>query len=296
MLRKSVTAALMLSLMMTLGACNSSEKANPSGTFEAVEVDISPRLAGQLLRVGPHEGDHVAAGDTLLVVDTELIRLQRAEAEAGLAQIAARRLAFQAEAAQVQRSLDLAKLTLGRLVTLGKNGNATAQQVDEARAQQDILQEKLKAVQLSLPALDAEADGLRAGLAVRDRQLADGVVLAPRKGTVLLRTAEPGEMAAPAMVALRLADLSRLELRFYLDETDLGLVKLGQELSLQVDAFPGRAITGKVTWISSEAEFTPKNAQTRDTRAQLVYAVKLTVANGDGALAIGMPAEILVGR
>ena len=291
--------ALLVSLpmmMMAASGCNRNENANPSGTFEAVEVDISPKLAGQLLRVGPHEGDQVAAGDTLLVVDTELIRLQRAETEAGLAQTAAKRIAATAEVAQVRRSLELAKVTLERLNTMGQSGSATVQQVDEARAQRDILTSKLIATEQSIAALDAEDLRLRAGLAVRDRQLSDGVVLAPQSGTVLLRTAEPGEMAAPGAVALRLADLRRLELRFYLDETDLGLVKLGNEMSVQVDAFPGRPFSGQVTWISSEAEFTPKNAQTRDTRAQLVYAVTLTVANPDGALAIGMPAEVLVGR
>ncbi len=179
---------------------------------------------------------------------------------------------------------------------MGEHGNATAQQVDEASAQVDILARKLAAARQAIVALDAEAARLQASLAVFDRQLADGVVVSPLAGTVLLRTAEPGEMAAPGRLVLRLADLRRLELRFYLDATDLGRVALGQELPVQVDAFPGRSFAGTVTWISSEAEFTPKNAQTHDARAQLVYAVKLEVPNPDGVLAIGMAADVVIGR
>lgn len=282
--------------LLILAGCNGRDHPNPSGTFEAVTVDISAKLPGQLLRVGPHEGEIVAAGDTLLVIDAELIRLQRAEAEAALGGVAARRAATVAETAQIRRSLELARLTLDRLVTMGAQGSATAQQVDEARAQHDILVRKVTAAEQNTAALDAEAVRLQAGIAVKDRQLADSTVLSPLAGTVLLRTAEPGEMAAPGVVALRLADLRCLELRFYLDEADLGLVKLGQQLAVQVDAHADRALGGTVTWISSEAEFTPKNAQTRNARAQLVYAVKLEVANPDGILAIGMPAEVVVGR
>lgn len=285
-----------LAALLLLSGCRGGDTPNPSGTFEAVEVDISTKVQGQLLQVGPHEGGLVAMGDTLLVVDSTLIALQRAEAEASLVGVAARRDAAVAEQAQVSRSLELARLTYERLHTMGDRGSATAQQVDEARAQQDILIRKVSAAAHNVAVLDAEAARLRTVLALRDRQQEDCVLLAPVEGTVLLRTAEPGEVTSPGQVALRLADLRQLELRFYLDETEMGLVRLGQELPVQVDAFPERSFQGTVTWISSEAEFTPKNAQTRDARAQLVYAVKLKVENSDGALSIGMPAEVLVGR
>ncbi|MFO7609974.1 MAG: efflux RND transporter periplasmic adaptor subunit [Candidatus Krumholzibacteriia bacterium] len=287
---------LLLLLLPVLVGCGDDGPALPSGTFEAVEVDVSPRLAGQLLRVGPREGTDVTAGDTLLVVDTALLSLQRVEAEAGLAAVAARRRAAEADAAQARRALELAELSLARLDAMHRAGSATAQQQDVALAERDIQARRVAAAGHGVAAMDAEAARLVAALAVLDRQIADGVVLAPADGTVLLRTAEPGEMAAPGQPALRLADLRHLELRFYLEAPDLGLVALGRELPLQVDAFPGRSFTGTVTWISREAEFTPKNAQTRDARAQLVYAVKLRVANPDGDLAVGMAADVVVGR
>lgn len=288
--------AMLLLLLTIVAGCGDGGSALPSGTFEAVEVDVSPRLSGQLLRVGAQEGQTVAAGDTLLVVDTALLSLQRVEAEAQLAAVAARRQAAEADAAQARRALELAELSLERLDAMHRAGSATAQQRDVARAERDIQARRVAAAGHGVAALDAEAARLAASLAVLDRRIADGVVLAPADGTVLLRTAEPGEMAAPGQPALRLADLRHLELRFYLEAPDLGLVALGRELPLRVDAFPGRSFTGTVTWISREAEFTPKNAQTRDARAQLVYAVKLRVANPDGDLAIGMAADVVAGR
>jgi HlyD family secretion protein len=129
---------------------------------------------------------------------------------------------------------------------------------------------------------------------VLDRQLRDGVVVAPSAGTVLTRSLEPGEVATPARLALRLADLSELKLRVYLEAGDLERARLGDTLPVLVDALAGVRLTGRVSWISAEAEFTPKNAQTRNARAQLVYAVELRVANPDGRLHVGMPAEVVL--
>jgi HlyD family secretion protein len=291
---KTIAIIPAASLLLLVAGCGHDGPPHPSGTFEATDVDISPKLAGQILRVGAREGERVAAGDTLLVVDTELIRRQRDEAAAARRGVDPRKRAAGDELAQARRSLELAEVTLDRLLTMAKDGTATAQQVDEARAQRDILARKVAAAEHSIAALDAEAERLEAAIAVRDQQLADGVIVSPLDGTVLLRTAEPGEMSAPGAVALRLADLSRLELRFYLDEPDLDLVQLGARLPVAVDSMPDRRFEGTVTWISDEAEFTPKNAQTRDARSLLVYAVKLEVANPDGALAIGMPAEVVL--
>jgi HlyD family secretion protein len=293
---KIIITILAAALPWLIAGCGHDGAAHPSGTFEATAVDISPKLAGQILRVGAREGERVAAGDTLLVVDTELIRLRREEAVAARRAVDPREQGVRESLAQARRALELAEVTLARLSTMAAGGTATAQQLDEARAERDILARKVAAAEHDVAALDAEAQRLDAAVAVLERQLADGVIVAPLDGTVLLRTAEPGEMSAPGAVALRLADLGRLELRFYLDEPDLDLVRLGARLPVVVDSLPDRRFEGTVAWIADEAEFTPKNAQTRDARSLLVYAVKLQVANPDGALAIGMPAEVVLKR
>ncbi len=283
-----ILAALSVPL---LSGCSDQAAVLPSGTFEAVEVDLSPRVAGQILRVGADEGDRVATGDTLLVQDTELLRLQLGETAAALEATAAQRLAAVDRRQQARQRLTLAGTTLERLEKLHASGNATTQQVDEARTARDVAQVEVSAAGNSITAIAAQTAQLQAREAVLRRQIADGVLLSPTAGTILLRTAQPGEMGAPGALALRLADLTSLELRVYLQETELGQVALGRQVSVRVDAFPGQSFPGRVTWISEEAEFTPKNAQTRDARAQLVYAVKLTVPNPDGLLHIGMPAE-----
>jgi HlyD family secretion protein len=286
-----VSAAL-LALPILLAGCGRGRLPQPSGTFEVTTVDVAPLLSGQTLRVTKDEGEHVAAGDTLIVLDTELIALRRAEAAARRGTLQARRGVMAEDLAQAQRQLALLETTLERTRKLSREGSATQQQVDDLSAQRDVARSRVAAARGQLSVVDADLQQLEASLAVFDRQLRDGVVTSPLTGTVLVRALEPGEVATVGRTALRLADLTRLDLRIYLEESDLDLVHLDQELPVLVDALPGRKLSGRVIWISDEAEFTPKNAQTRQARAQLVYAVKLRVANPDGRLHVGMPAEV----
>jgi HlyD family secretion protein len=281
-----------LSAALISGCAGRSSRVHPSGTLEATETDLASVSAGRILDVRPQLGDAVKAGDTLITLDTELLRLQRAQSEAGRRSLQAQRELTRDQLQQAKRNLDLAEVTLSRTRALLEPGSATPQQVDELQTKRDVNASQVSAAQHQLDALAAEEAKLDAQLAVFDRQIRDGVILSPANGTIILRNAEPGEFAAPGAVLLRLADLSRLELRVFLGEQDLNRVKIGQELPVLVDALKGETITGKVTWVSDEAEFTPKNVQTKQARTQLVYAVKLSVANPDGRLHIGMPAEV----
>jgi len=283
---------LLLLALVAISACGRGKTPAPSGTFETTVVDIAPVLGGRVLSVTRQEGQGVAVGDTLIVLDTQMIALQRAQAAAGQSTLRAQRRVAEAELSRSRRQLALLETTLARTASLLELGTATGQQVDDLTAQRDVARAGVEASRGRLDAIDAELAHLDTGLAVFDRQLVDGVVLSPLDGTVLTRALEPGEVAAPGRTALRLADLSHLELRVYLEAGDLERVRLGQDLPVHVDALPDAPLTGRVSWISAEAEFTPKNAQTRNARAQLVYAVKLSVANLDGRLHVGMPAEV----
>lgn len=285
-------AGLGLVVLLGTAACGRGREPGPSGTFETTVIDVAPVIGGRVLAVTRQEGERVAAGDTLVVLDTEVIALQRAQTAANQATLRAQRAVAEADLAKARRQLALLETTLARTSTLREQGTATGQQVDDLTAQRDVARAGVEAARGRLAAIDAELVHLDSGLAVFDRQLRDSAVVAPINGTVLTRTLEPGEVAAPGRAALRLADLSHLELRVYLESGDLERVKLGQELPVRVDALPGAPLKGSVAWIADEAEFTPKNAQTRNARAQLVYAVKLRVDNPDGKLHVGMPAEI----
>jgi HlyD family secretion protein len=286
-----------LPALVALPGCGGDSGPHPSGTLEATVIDVAPLISGRVLQVRADEGDVVARGDTLIVLDTDLVRLERERASARRATIAAQRSQALDMLRAAERRRDLAATTLQRVTALAQQGSASQQRLDEAKTQHDVAVNEVASAHDQIDVLEAQVAELAASLAVYDRQLVEGVVLAPSDGTILVKNLHRGEAAAPGVTAMRLADLRSLELRVYLEGPDLDLVELGQRLRVAVDAMPDEKIEGTVSWISSESEFTPKNAQTRNARAQLVYAVKLRVANTDGRLHIGMPAEaVLPGR
>lgn len=281
-------------LLLFVAACGEEGPPHPSGTFEADEVDLSARLSAPCLEVRVDEGDRVAAGDTLVVLDTEILSRQRAQAAARSRTLQARRGAAEADLRRAREEQELAEITLRRLSSLQEQGSATAQQVDEARSRRDVSISRVEAARQQRTVIAAQQEEVDAQLRVFDRQLEDGALLAPLDATVLIRAIEPGEMASPQRLALRLADLSHVELRVYLEAEDLDRVRLGEPYPVRVDALGDETVEGVVAWVSEVAEFTPDNVQTRDARAQLVYAVELRVANPDGRLKIGMPAELVL--
>ena len=287
-------AGLFLTAALFLAGCGNGGDQRPSGSLEATEVDLAPAIAGRALQVRPELGTRVEVGDTLVVLDTELIALQRRVSVTQRASLGAQIDAAGESLRQAERTLELAETTLARVRTLHAQGSATQQQLDDAAAHRDVAASQVAAARSRVEVAQSEAARIEATIAVFDRQLADGVLRAPRAGTVLVRALEPGEMASPARPALRIADLSRLELRIYLEAEDLDRVQLGQTVPVWVDALADELegpLEARVSWISAEAEFTPKNAQTRKGRAQLVYAVKLALPNPQGRLQIGMTAE-----
>ncbi|MBN1826118.1 MAG: efflux RND transporter periplasmic adaptor subunit [Candidatus Eisenbacteria bacterium] len=286
-------AAALIVLVVAAG-CMGDEKPRPAGTFEAATVDVAPVQSGRTLLVAAEEGERIAAGDTLILLDTDLIGLRRTEAEAGRAGLRAQRAAGAAEIDQAERSLAHLETTRERAGKLRDAGTATDQRVDDLTAERDMARSRLAAARARVEAIDAEGKRLDAALAVFDRQIRDGVIVSPVSGTVLARALEPGEVAVAGRTALRVADLSEMELRIYLEAIDLDRVRVGDELPVLADALPGERLVGRVSWISDEAEFTPKNAQTRNARAQLVYAVKLRVPNPEGRLHVGMAAEVRI--
>ncbi len=282
----------LLMLALSLQGCGGKAELNPSGSLEATEIDIVSTIPARIASVRAELGSRVSAGDTLVVLDTELLTLQRTQTEAARKTLHAQRDVLDGQVQQAGSSFRLAKLSLDRMQALLDQGSATQQQFDEAQTKHDLAATQLSVLRYQIDVLYAEEGKLDAALAVFDRQISEGVLLSPINGAVILRSTEPGEMASPGAAILRVADLSEMDLRVFLSEMEVGRVKVGQELPVLIDALPGETLVGTVAWISPEAEFTPKNAQTRDARTQLVYAAKLKVRNLDNRLHIGMPAEV----
>lgn len=240
--------------------------------------------------------------------------------------VAAQRAAAlaQVEAARAQRSaldsqLEIATRNLERTRRLLEQQAATAQQLDQAerdarvleaqvRAQDDQIEAQSKQVAAydgQLAALTAQrrtavrqAASAGAQVAVVEDRLRRTRVVNPAAGTVLVTYAEAGEFVQPGQPLYKIADLSSVEVRAYVTETQLSSLKVGSQAQVNVDTAPGEqtSLTGTITWIASSAEFTPTPIQTRDERADLVYAVKMRVANDNGLLKIGMPVDVDLGR
>lgn len=160
--------------------------------------------------------------------------------------------------------------------------------------QAELARLRLNAARDQIAALDAKAQQLRAAMDLIQLQMQDAVIRAPISGSILEKYAEAGENIPPVGAIVKIADSKHLWIKVYLSEKDVGLVSLNSMVRVRVDAISGQAFDGRVSWISPKAEFTPKNVQTRQARADLVFAVKVEFENPDQAAAIGMPADVLL--
>lgn len=262
-----------------------------SGTLEATEVTVGSLISGTLLHMTREEGDPVKAGEMIAGIDVIKLVLQKAQLQASLSEIDAGRIAAQAAIDQAGDNLDNAQLRYNRIKQLYSKGSATQQQFDDISTQLSVARSQLTAAKSQTPLLDAKRAQVEATMAVLAQQIKDGVINSPLDGVVVEKYMEPGEIAVQGGGLYKIADTANFWIKIYVAETDLDRFNLGQHVWVRVDACP-EAFPGKVAWVSPESEFTPKNVQTRKARAELVYAVKVTLKNKGDILKIGMPAEV----
>lgn len=284
-----------------------------SGHVEATEVRLSAKVAGHVEAIPVQEGDEVTAGQEIARLDTTDARLALAAARAERAQADAQRRLLVAGArrediAEAEAQLDRAQADLRgaqqdfqRMQSLLESGSGTDKSRDDARTKRDMAAAAVAAAEERLRKLRAgsrpeEIDAATARVAAADarmaqleQQIMDAVVRTPVKGVVTEKLAETGELVSRGTGLVVVAELARPWLGIYLPEPDLGRIRLGQEAEVATDA--GQTRKGHVTFISPQAEFTPKNVQTPDERAKLVYKVKIGIDNEDGLFKQGMPAE-----
>jgi HlyD family secretion protein len=289
--RKLGWPALML---VAIIGCGGERQPDAYGNMEATEVVVGSQAAGQLVSFTPAEGQVVSVGSVTAVVDTTALVLQ-------LQQVAAQRGTSVARVGEVEKQIGvletqraIAQRTYERTRRLFDQQAATAQQLDQAERDYRTLIAQIEAAraQARTAAQDIVTSDARVAQ-IRD-QIAKARVTNPVSGTVLATYVKAGEVVQPGQPLYRIANLDTLELRAYVGEAQLSEVKLGQVVQVSIDAGGDRRQTmpGRVSWISSQAEFTPTPIQTRDERSNLVYALKVRVANRGGILKIGMPADV----
>jgi HlyD family secretion protein len=284
-------AAILFSVLASCGK----DEADAYGNFEATEVTVAAEVSGRLLELRLDEGDRVAKGASLGAIDTLPLVLERQALVARRAAGASRAREAGANVAALEVQLAVANRELARTERLKQQAAATAQQIDRAEEQARVVKEQLVGARAARATLNQELAALVAQVAQIDDRLNRSRIVSPLQGTVLTRYVEPGEYVQAGQPLFKLASLDSLTFRAYVSGGQLSTLRLGQPVSVAVDRADSIArVPGRVTWIASSAEFTPTPIQTREERADQVYAVKIAVGNSDGTLKIGMPGELLL--
>lgn len=278
-------------------SCGAEAEFDAQGSFEATEVVVSAEAAGRILRFDAEEGTTVEPGVTIGQIDTLQLDLQRRQLLAQQAALLASRPDIRAQAAALREQIAKQEQELARVENLLRDGATTTKQRDDIEAQIRILRSQLSATLSSLDkstvTIDGNAAVVEAQIAALDDRIARCRIASPIAGVVLAKYAEAGELAAVGKPLLKVADLEHLYLRAYFTSEQLASIRLGDRVTVTAD-FGGDQrydYEGRIAWISPESEFTPKTIQTRDSRANLVYAAKIAVCN-DGRLKIGLTGEV----
>ena len=280
-------------------ACSKEAEVDAQGTFEATEVVVSSEATGRILNFDIEEGMTIVANQAVGTIDSLQLHLQRKQLLAQQSALLTSRPDVKKQVASLREQIVKQKIELRRVENMLSDGAATQKQKDDIEAQIKILEGQLEATLSTLSkntsTINDNSVALEAQIAALDDRISKCRILSPVGGTVLVKYAEAGELASVGKPLMKIADLKNIYLRAYFTSDQLANIKLGDEVKVVAD-FGGEErydYTGRVAWISSESEFTPKTIQTKDSRANLVYAVKIAVEN-DGRLKIGLAGEVIL--
>ena len=280
-------------------SCGTEAEFDAQGTFEATEVVVSSEATGRILNFDIEEGMTISANETVGEIDSVQLHLQRKQLVAQQSALLTSRPDVKKQVASLREQIAKQNEELRRVENMLKDGAATKKQKDDIEAQIKILERQLDATLSTLDkntsTINNNSAALEAQIAALDDRISKCRIISPVGGTVLVKYAEAGELATVGKPLMKVADLENIYLRAYFTSDQLAKVNLGDEVKVVAD-FGGEErydYTGHVAWISSESEFTPKTIQTKDSRANLVYAVKIAVEN-DGRLKIGLAGEVVL--
>lgn len=290
---------LYIAMALLALACSEEVEFDAQGTFEATEVVVSSEATGRILNFEVEEGMAVEANQMVGAIDSVQLHLQRKQLVAQLSALLGSRPDVKKQVAALREQITKQNEELRRVENMLKDGAATKKQKDDIEAQIKILESQLDATLSTLDkntsTINNNSAALEAQIAALDDRISKCRIISPVGGTVLVKYAEAGELASVGKPLMKIADLKNIYLRAYFTSDQLAKVKLGDEVKVVAD-FGGEErydYTGRVAWISSESEFTPKTIQTKDSRANLVYAVKIAVEN-DGRLKIGLAGKVVL--
>ena len=288
---------LIATALLSLAACNRGNgDFDATGTFEATEILVSSEANGKIMELNIEEGDRLDAGALIGYVDSTQLYLKKMQLSAGLRSVDIRKPDIRKQIAALEQQIATARTEQQRMENLVKAKAGNQKQVDDIVNNIKYLQKQLDAQYSTLNkttgGADAEAEGILYQIMQLDDQLQKSRIVNPQAGTVLVKYAEPGEVTAAGKPLYKIADTDLLYLRAYITADQLSTLKQGQTVRVFADYGEDdrREYPGTITWISDKSEFTPKGIQTKDERANLVYAIKIAVKK-DGYLKIGQYGE-----
>ncbi|MBF8150499.1 HlyD family efflux transporter periplasmic adaptor subunit [Winogradskyella sp. F6397] len=277
----------------SLFSCNNDNgKADGYGNFEATEITISAENNGKLMQFNVQEGDVLLQDQMIGYIDTIPLSLKREQLQVSKAVISSKSKGVLSQISVLNSRLKTANTNKKRVENLIKDNAGTQKQLDDVSGEIEVIKSQIRSVEIQNAPVVNELKSIDVQLKQIDDQIEKSKIINPKSGTVLTKYAEPNEITAFGKPLYKIADLNTMQLRVYISETQLATIKIGQEVTVKIDDLNTmKPYKGKVSWIASEAEFTPKIIQTKEERVALVYAVKVDVIN-DGSLKIGMPAEL----
>lgn len=285
-----------LSLIATIfTSCNDDNgKADGYGNFEATEITISAENNGKLMQFNIEEGMLLRNGDFLGYIDTIQLSLNREQLLVSKQVVASKSKGVLSQISVLKSRLKTANINKNRVENLIKDNAGTQKQLDDINGEIDVLNQQIRSVEIQNAPVVNELKSLDIQLKQVEDKINKSKIINPVNGTVLVKYAEPDEITAFGKPLYKIADLSTMQLRVYISETQLSSIKIGQDVIIKIDAGDAmKSYKGTISWVAAEAEFTPKIIQTKEERIALVYAVKVDVKN-DGGLKIGMPAEMWI--
>ena len=288
---------LVFAALIWLSSCTEKNKFDASGTFETEETIISAEASGRIKEFNIQEGQSLKANEYVGFIDTAQLSFSRMNLQAQIDAGLSRRPDISSQVASLQVQLETAKREQTRIANLVKADAATQKQLDDQTSQvaqvQKQIDAQLSTLGISTQSINKETVPIQALIKQIKDQISKCYLINPINGTVLAKYARLDEEATPGKPLYKIADISNLLLRAYITDDQFTKIKLGQKVKVMIDNGPDKykEYEGTITWISDKAEFTPKTIQTKDERANLVWAIKIQVKN-DGFLKIGMYADV----
>lgn len=284
---------ILLGLMVTV-SCSDENSSDAFGQFEADEVVISSETNGRLLNFDLEEGQRLEEGERVALIDTTRLHLQREEINATIEAIRTSINKLNSQRAVFESQLKTARKELNRFESLRQDNAATQQQLDSAEGRVETLEMQIESVEVEKGSVSAEVRRMETKIAQINDQIERASITNPVSGTVLNKFAEEHELVSQGKPLYSIANLDEMILRIYISGAQLPSIQLGETVDVIFDEnkTDNQSTQGRVSWIASEAEFTPRMIQTKEERVTQVYAVKVRLDNPDGKLKIGMPGEV----